>query len=126
MAQNKLRLFAAFLCQWELCYSSKFWGIEPDLSKGTARGYFFAHFNHYLQVPVLRSVIVCDDIACSRECLRDTSCFSFNLAVNSDQGKNLRLCELLATTYYYAHESYMPQPSFHHFSVQVSPSQFQK
>ena len=104
-----------------------FAGTQKDSSKDTRSrsAYFQSHLNHYLQVPTFRSVFVCNDMECLRECLRETNCFSFNLDVNSDQRKNLRLCELLAATQYYAHESFIPQPSFHHFSVQVSPAQFE-
>lgn len=85
--------------------------------------YFQCYLHHYLQAPVLRSLLVYDDMECSRECLRELKCFSFNVAVNSDQGKNSRLCELLATTKYYFHDKFTPRSSFRHFStIRVSQS----
>ena len=96
-------------------------GIERDSVKGIASGYFQSHSNYYLQVPVLRSVFVQDAAACSRECVLQQNCFSVNVAVNLDEHKKLRFCELLATTSYYEQENFRPHPFFHHFStLQVS------
>ena len=116
MALNKAYFFVSFLVQIQHSYLEQN-GIERNTSAGTANGIFQFYSHHYLQVPVLSFVFVYDDTECSRECLREINCFSFNLAVNSEQEKNLRVCELLATTNYYAQEKFTPRSSFHHFST---------
>ena len=125
MALNKAYFFVSFLVQIQHSYLEQN-GIERNTSAGTASGIFQFYSHHYLQVPVLSSVFVYDDTECSRECLREINCFSFNVAVNSEQEKNLRVCELLATTNYYAQEKFTPRSSFHHFVCLMDAIQFKE
>ena len=73
----------------------------------------------YLWTTKVTSSAVTDNIDCAFLCVGESTCFSFNMAVEPDS-KGLFLCELLSTDKYRATEKLHPNGSYDHFSPWVN------
>jgi len=87
---------------------------------GSYQGSFKSNLFHHLSTTAIASSYVMDSFDCVFNCMRETECYSFNLAAYRDS-KGLYLCELLATDKYRANESDLQEnATFQHFSPLVS------
>ena len=73
----------------------------------------------YLNITSLRTDLVEHETDCVFACLKNPSCFSYNLAAYPDINGKL-LCELLPSEKYNNSDKFAPSQVFHHFSIVVS------
>ncbi|XP_068729907.1 uncharacterized protein [Montipora capricornis] len=73
---------------------------------------------HYLHSPKLGSYTFMDAFDCTFECLRHSSCLSFNLAA-SRQADGLLWCELLSSSRYSNSVEYKANASSHHYFIKT-------
>ncbi|XP_078351324.1 uncharacterized protein LOC144636055 [Oculina patagonica] len=80
---------------------------------------FSKHEFHYLNVLGVGTVMVYDDFDCIFECLRNSLCFSVNLAASKGADGKL-WCELLSSDKYHSADEYTENKTSHHFAI-MSP-----
>ena len=94
----------------------------PSISRGVYNSFAFANFKahkfSHLNITSLGTDYVLDGIECGFACVNIPSCFSFNLAANSENGRVL--CELLPSDKYNNSDKFISSQLFHHFSIGVS------
>ena len=84
-----------------------------------SHGNFVHHVSHYLNVGKIATYSVRKQRACASYCVNSDSCFSFNVAAHPDSDWNF-LCEILSSDKYSQSAQLRPNPSFSHFSIDVS------
>ena len=82
-------------------------------------GNFVPDFFRRLSAPAITSMHVAEMLDCVINCLQNSLCFSFNLAVTRDINRNL-LCQLLATDKYNSSDNFGPSQEFHFYGLAVS------
>ncbi|KAL9954477.1 hypothetical protein ACROYT_G042021 [Oculina patagonica] len=80
---------------------------------------FSKHEFHYLNVLGVGTVMVYDDFDCIFECLRNSLCFSVNLAASKGADGKL-WCELLSSDKYHSADEYTENKTSHHFAIMVT------
>ncbi|XP_068705594.1 uncharacterized protein [Montipora foliosa] len=70
----------------------------------------------FLNITVIKEVLVAQTAQCSFACLETPECFSFNLAAFPDSKEKL-LCKLLPSDKYNNSREFLPNRLFHHFSI---------
>ena len=93
-------------------------GLKRDAIFGINYVNFVADMFHYLNVGKVGSALVTKLSECTFKCLKEVSCFSFNLAASPD-GDGKLWCELLATDKYNASDKFQVNESSHHYSIYV-------
>ena len=94
--------------------------VHRDEKQLVAFGNFKPALYHKLSVTKIASSLVADRFDCTFNCISESMCNSFNIAVNPDSD-GFFLCELLDTDTYRAAEIDLQEDAaFHHYSPWVS------
>ena len=120
---DKVRCFLVFVCLFIVHVLSvqqvdQAKGLKRDAILGINYANFVVDMFHYLNVGKVGSALVTKLSECTFKCLKEVSCFSFNLAASPD-GDDKLWCELLATDKYNASDKFQGNESSHHYSVYV-------
>ena len=120
---DKVRCFLVFVCLFIVHVLSvqqvnQAKGLKRDAILGINYANFVVDMFHYLNVGKVGSALVTKLSECTFKCLKEVSCFSFNLAASPD-GDGKLWCELLATDKYNASDKFQVNESSHHYSIYV-------
>jgi len=93
-------------------------GIYSPSLQSTRQRVFVKNEFHHLNVETVETVDVWDIFDCAFECVRNSLCFSVNLAASkAPDGK--RWCELLSSDKYRDPAEYKANISAHHYYIEV-------